>query len=72
MRKKRKRRKRIGISLLLLLIGILPLAQAGKKTAEPESYALVSGGLSRSRLRAPQCDGDSHAQSFTRVVTDED
>ena len=42
-RKKRKRRKRIGISLLLLLIGILPLAQAGKKTAEPESYALVSG-----------------------------
>jgi len=46
-RKKRKRRKRIGISLLLLLIGILPLAQAGKKAAEPESYALVSGTVFR-------------------------
>jgi hypothetical protein len=46
-RKKRKRRKRIGTSLLLLLIGILPLAQAGKKTAEPESYALVSGTVFR-------------------------
>src|ERR1700736_6072801 len=46
-RKKRKRRKRIGTSLLLLLIGILPLAQAGKKTAEPESYGLVSGTVFR-------------------------
>jgi len=46
-RKKRKRRKRIGISLLLLLIGILPIAQAGKKTAEPESNALVSGTVFR-------------------------
>jgi hypothetical protein len=46
-RKKRKRRKRIGISLLLLLIGLLPLAQAGKKTAEPASYALVSGTVFR-------------------------
>jgi hypothetical protein len=46
-RKKRKRRKRIGISLLLLLIGILPLAHAGKKTAEADSYALVSGTVFR-------------------------
>jgi hypothetical protein len=46
-RKKRKRRKRIGTSLLLLLIGILPLAQAGKKTVQPESYALVSGTVFR-------------------------
>jgi hypothetical protein len=46
-RKKRKRRKRIGISLLLLLIGILPPAQAGKKTAESDSYALISGTVFR-------------------------
>jgi len=46
-RKKRKRRKRIGISLLLLLIAIFPLAQAGKKTAEPELYALISGTVFR-------------------------
>jgi hypothetical protein len=46
-KKRRKRRKRIGISLLFLLIGILPLAQAGKKTAEPDSYALVSGTVFR-------------------------
>lgn len=42
-RKRRKKKKRIGISLLLMLIAILPQAQAGKKKAEPESYALVSG-----------------------------
>src|SRR5689334_15101897 len=46
-RKRRKRKKRTGISLLLLLIAILPQAQAGKKKAEPESYALVSGTVFR-------------------------
>ena len=46
-KKRRKRKKRIGISLLLSLIAALPLAEAGKKTAEPESYALVSGTVFR-------------------------
>jgi hypothetical protein len=42
-KRRKKKKKRIGISLLLALIAILPPAQAGKKKAEPESYALVSG-----------------------------
>jgi hypothetical protein len=46
-KKKKRRRKKIGISLLLLLICILPLARAGKKTAEPDSFALVSGTVFR-------------------------
>jgi hypothetical protein len=46
-RKRRKRKKKIGISLLLALIAILPQAQAGKKKAEPESYALISGTVFR-------------------------
>ena len=32
---------------MLLLLAILPQAQAGKKKAEPESYALVSGTVFR-------------------------
>ena len=46
-RKRRKKKKRIGISLLLALIAILPQAQAGKKKAETESFALVSGTVFR-------------------------
>jgi hypothetical protein len=46
-KKKKRRRKKTGISLLLLLICILPLARAGKKTAEPDSFALVSGTVFR-------------------------
>lgn len=46
-RKKRKRKKRIGISLLLSLIAVLPQAQAAKKKAQPESYALLSGTVFR-------------------------
>jgi len=46
-RKRRKRKKKIGISLLLALIAILPQAQAGKKKADPESFALVSGTVFR-------------------------
>ena len=44
---RRKRKKRTGVSLLLSLIVILSEAQAGKKTAAPESYALVSGTVFR-------------------------
>jgi len=46
-KKRRKRKKRIGISLLLSLIALLPTAQAGKKTAEAEPYALISGTVFR-------------------------
>jgi hypothetical protein len=64
-RKRRKRKKRIGISILLLLLGILPQAQAGKKKAEPESYALVSGTIFRETgFALPKCDGDSDSQSW--------
>jgi hypothetical protein len=45
--KKRRKKKRIGISLLLALVASLPQAQAGKKKADPESYALVSGTVFR-------------------------
>jgi hypothetical protein len=47
MRKRRKRRKRIGISLLFSLIAIFPQAQAARKHADPEGYALVSGTVFR-------------------------
>ena len=46
-KKRRKRKKRIGISLLLLLIAAPLAAEAGKKTVEPESYALISGTVFR-------------------------
>jgi hypothetical protein len=46
-KKRRKRKKKIGISLLLLLIAMIPAAQAAKKSAEPDSYALVSGTVFR-------------------------
>ena len=42
-RRMMRRRKRSGISLLLLLVGLVPIAEAGKKKAAPESYALVAG-----------------------------
>ena len=44
---RRKRKKKIGISLLLLLASIFPAAQAAKKKAEPDSYAVVTGTVFR-------------------------
>ena len=44
---RRKRKKKIGISLVLSLIVILPQAQAAKKKAEPESYAVIAGTVFR-------------------------
>ena len=46
-KRKKRRRKRIGISLLFSLIAILAPAQAAKKKADPESYALVAGTVFR-------------------------
>lgn len=46
-KKRRRKKKKTGISLLLLLVSILAPAQAAKKTAEPGSYALVSGTVFR-------------------------
>ena len=47
MRKRRRKKKRIGISLWLALIAILSPAQAAKKKADPDSYAVVSGTVFR-------------------------
>ena len=41
---KRNRKKRSGVSLALLVVALLtPAAEAAKKKAAPEAYALVSG-----------------------------
>jgi hypothetical protein len=47
MRKRRRKKKRIGISLWLALIAVLSPAQAAKKKADPDSYAVVSGTVFR-------------------------
>ena len=46
-RKRRRKKKRIGISLWLALIAVLSPAQAARKKADPDSYAVVSGTVFR-------------------------